>query len=272
MRPIFPRNQRLTGARWGVYIRELGPMIDSRSLRRWLLIAGTLAAGCNSSSPLVWSAADDLDNDDDGDERVTEEPDRPPPPPPPKDAGMVEEDPMDSGVIVAEPPARRPPCGTGPGCDPTDLGGETCESLGAGSGRLLCDSVTCLFELAACDGLPQDASVGRPCGTGPGCITDDLGGETCVSLGMQAGTLRCDEETCMYDTSLCGPGGGIGGAGSTFGGGTGAGNNGEGGSASGGFFGGGNDDGGTSFFGGDFFGGGNDGGTSTFGGNFFGGE
>jgi hypothetical protein len=246
----------LTGARQGDYIRELSPMTDSRSLRRWLAIAGMLAAGCNSSSPLVWSAADDLDNDDDGDERVTEEPVRPPPPPPPKDAGMVDEDPMDSGVIVAEPPPKRPPCGTGPGCDPTDLGGETCESLGAGSGRLLCDSVTCLFELGLCDGLPQDASVGRPCGTGPGCNMDDLGGETCVSLGMQAGTLRCDEETCMYDTSLCGPGGGLGGAGGLFGGGSGAGNNGEGGSGAG------------SFFGGNFFGGGqdDDGGTAFFGG------
>jgi hypothetical protein len=199
----FPRHERLTGARQGDYIRELSPMTDSRSLRRWLAIAGMLAAGCNSSSPLVWSAADDLDNDDDGDERVTEEPVRPPPPPPPKDAGMVDEDPMDSGVIVAEPPPKRPPCGTGPGCDPTDLGGETC-----------------------------------------------------VSLGMQAGTLRCDEETCMYDTSLCGPGGGLGGAGGLFGGGSGAGNNGEGGSGAG------------SFFGGNFFGGGqdDDGGTAFFGG------
>lgn len=215
--------------------------------------------GCNSSSPLVWSAADDVD-DDDNDDEVTEEPEVPPPPPP-RDAGHMDSGSMDSGIIVAEPPAKKPPCGTGPGCDPTDLGGETCESLGAGSGRLLCDSTTCLFELGLCDGLPRDASVGRPCGTGPGCNTDDLGGETCESLGMQAGTLRCDEETCMYDTSLCGPGG-------LFGGGNGAGGNGPG---NGGMGGSGNmGTGGSGFFGGNFFGGNQDGGF--FGGGFFGGN
>jgi len=205
-------------------------MIEFRSLRSWLVLATIIASGCSSSSPLVWSAADELDDDDD--EVLTEVPN---PPPPPSDAGQVPVVGMDSSVVGEEP--KKPPCGSGPGCDPTDLGGESCESLGAGSGKLLCDTTTCLFELGLCDGLPRDASVGRPCGTGPGCNTDDLGGETCSSLGMQSGVLGCDPETCQFDTSLCGPGGGNGGAGALFGGGNGGG-------GTGGFFGGG-------FFGGD---------------------
>jgi hypothetical protein len=235
-------------------------MIDLGSFRRWLIIVCLLGGGCNSSSPLVWSAADDLDEDGDENAQVEEEPPPPPPPPPDNDDSGIAVGGMDSGIVVVEP--DKPPCGTGPGCDPTDLGGETCESLGAGSGRLLCDSTTCLFELGLCDGLPRDASVGRPCGTGPGCEPDDLGGETCTSLGMQSGVLACDPETCQYDTSMCGPGGGTGGAGSVFGGGMGGDSSGGGGMSAGGsgggFFGGGNGGGAGSFFGGNFFGGNQD--------------
>jgi len=223
-------------------------MFDLKSLRPWLLILA-LAGGCSSGSPLIWSAADELDDDDgkDGDKPVEEQP----PPVVARDAGNTDLG-MDSGVVVV---AKKPPCGTGPGCDPTDLGGESCESLGAGGGKLLCDSTTCLFELGLCDGLPRDAAVGRPCGTGPGCNIQDLGGETCGSLGMQSGALGCDPETCQFDTSLCGPGGGLGGVGATFGGGTTSGGM----SGTGGVTGGGT--GGTGFFGGNFFGG-----------NFFGGN
>jgi hypothetical protein len=225
-------------------------MIDLGSFRRWLVIFCFLAigSGCSSSSPLVWSAADDLDEVDEN-EPVDEEPPPPPPPPPPEQDAAVSTGSMDSGIVVVEP--AKPPCGTGPGCDPTNLGGESCESLGAGSGRLLCDSTTCLFELGLCDGLPRDASVGRPCGTGPGCNPGDLGGESCTSLGMQSGVLDCDPETCQFDTSLCGPAGGGGGAGAIFGGGMGGDGTGSGGMSAGGMGGGG-------FFGGSFFGGGDD--------------
>ncbi len=237
-----------------------------------------LLLGCGTSSPLIWSAADD---DDDADQMI--EMPRPivaqqdagmqPPPPPPVTQ-------MDSGVVVM---AVRAPCGTGPGCDPANLGGETCETLGAGSGKLLCDPASCTFELGLCNGLPEDASTGRPCGTGPGCNVDDLGGESCATLGMTSGRLSCDPDTCTFDTSLCtGANGGLGGmsgggggttgegsgtdtGGSLFGGGSDAGIFG------GGFFGGGGDAG---FFGGGFFGGGGDAGFfggGFLGGNFFGG-
>jgi hypothetical protein len=223
-------------------------------------------AACNATSPLVWSAADQEDDDNSSEETPPSEPDpmdagAPPPPPPPMQ--------MDGGVVIAEP--KRPPCGTGPGCDPTNYGGETCETLGAGEGRLLCDPTTCLFEVGLCTGLPDDASVGRPCGTGPGCNVRDLGGETCGSLNMGSGFLSCDRETCQLDTSMCSANGGFGGAGSVFGGNNFGGGANDGGTFFGGgnFFGGGDNDGGT-FFGGGFFGGGNDGGF--FGGGFFGGN
>jgi hypothetical protein len=152
------------------------------------------------------------------------------------------------------------PCGHGGDCDPRDLGGETCESLGLGDGQLLCDPVSCTFSLAFCEGLPREQEQDRPCGTGPGCDADDLGGQSCQSLGLAAGVLACDPVSCQLDTSLCGVtfdgfGGGFdddagadedagvpGTAGGNAGGGF------FGGSAGGGFFGGGNAGGG--FFGG----------------------
>jgi hypothetical protein len=216
------------------------------------LTVSAVHAACGTSSPLVWSAADD---GDDNDEVTMERPTPPPdmvdaaaPPPPPPDRVM------DAGVIVMEP---RRPCGTGPGCDPTNLGGETCESLGAGSGKLLCDPTSCTFEVGLCTGLPADASTGRPCGTGPGCNVTDLGGESCASLGMTSGSLRCDPETCSYDTSLCNGGPGMGGAGALFGGGMSAMMP--------------TTDGGTATFGGTFFGGASDAGFFGGGGTFFGG-
>ena len=112
-----------------------------------------------------------------------------------------------------------------------------------------------------------------PCGNGGSCNPNDLGGETCLGLGMGTGTLACDPVTCTYDTSMCeGASNGMGMGGSSSPG-NGSGNNNGGMAGAGGnqtpFFGGGsggsgNDDdddessdGGTPFFGGNFFGGGN---------------
>lgn len=112
-----------------------------------------------------------------------------------------------------------PPCGSGVGCDPTNLGGESCHSLGLGNGTLLCDPSTCTFEVSLCNAVR-----GRvPCGSGPNCDPTNLGEEDCETLGMGPGTLTCDPVSCTYDTSLCteppaGTGGtGEGGAGGLFG-------------------------------------------------------
>jgi hypothetical protein len=54
-----------------------------------------------------------------------------------------------------------PACGEGRPCDPDNLGGETCSSLGAGSGRLGCDPETCTFDTSMCtDGIQGMAGTG----------------------------------------------------------------------------------------------------------------
>src|SRR5262245_55569785 len=44
------------------------------------------------------------------------------------------------------------PCGTGGKCNPKDLGGATCTSLGMGMGDLTCDPDTCMFDMTMCQG------------------------------------------------------------------------------------------------------------------------
>lgn len=107
-------------------------------------------------------------------------------------------------------------CGTGGNCDPIDLGGESCESLGLGGGMLLCDPTSCTFVVSLCVGLGTEIPrLGPPCGTGPGCDPADLGDNSCESLGLGAGVLSCDPLTCMFDTSMCERlGTGVGGTGS----------------------------------------------------------
>jgi hypothetical protein len=112
-----------------------------------------------------------------------------------------------------------------------------------------------------------DISTFPACGNGGMCNPSNLGGETCLGLGMGEGFLACDAVTCTYDTSMCEGMGGSGGNGSV-----GNGNNGMGGSGSGQGNGAPMNGGNTpQFFGGDFFGGGADGGFPFFGGDFFGG-
>ena len=162
-----------------------------------------------------------------------------------------------SGKVQPAGPRRAPPCGTGSGCDPTDLGGESCNSLGLGSGQLLCDSTSCTFAVGLCTGLGKLP----PCGSGVGCDPNNFGTTTCETLGLTAGELACNAAACTLDTSGCGTGmvGTIGGLNGLFGA-TGDADGGTtgglfGGTAGGGFF------GGTA--GGGFFGG-------TAGGGFFG--
>ena len=121
-----------------------------------------------------------------------------------------------------------------------------------------------------------DISTFPPCGNGGKCNPSNLGGETCLGLGMGDGILACDAVTCTYDTSMCeGTGNGGNGGNGSVGVGNGNGNGSMGGSTGGGddipFFGGGTggsgDESGASgedsgntpqFFGGSFFGGSDD--------------
>jgi hypothetical protein len=59
-----------------------------------------------------------------------------------------------------------------------------------------------------------DISTFPSCGNGGMCNPNNLGGETCLGLGMGEGILACDAVTCTYDTSMCEGMGGNGGNGS----------------------------------------------------------
>ena len=58
------------------------------------------------------------------------------------------------------------PCGYGLPCNPKDLGGHTCESLGLNAGELSCDPKTCNFVLTKCDGYAPDGGAGSGGATG----------------------------------------------------------------------------------------------------------
>jgi hypothetical protein len=155
------------------------------------------------------------------------------------------------------------PCGKGGMCNPENLDGFTCASLGAGSGVLSCDPVTCTFDLSMCSGE------GIGIGTGSGNNGNGTQGGTGGSLpglgGAGTGGTVPGGTAGSGNTGMGGMGGGAGtgglfggaaGTGGFFGGGagTGAGTGGffGGGAGSGGFFGG----GGTAGTGGLFGGGG----------------
>jgi len=60
------------------------------------------------------------------------------------------------------------PCGNGElddgeECDSSNLGEETCESLGHGPGMLSCDPVTCTYDTSMCQSFPIETG-----GTGGG--------------------------------------------------------------------------------------------------------
>jgi hypothetical protein len=48
----------------------------------------------------------------------------------------------------------------GEDCDGTELGGETCESLGEGTGTLGCDPMTCTYDTSMCTGNGSSTSGG----------------------------------------------------------------------------------------------------------------
>lgn len=45
-------------------------------------------------------------------------------------------------------------------CDGTNLGGETCESLGEGTGTLACDPVMCTYDTSMCTGMSSSSTSG----------------------------------------------------------------------------------------------------------------
>lgn len=123
---------------------------------------------------------------------------------------------------------------TGEACDGADLGTFTCASVGYASGTLACES-SCLFNFDGCvanpvcgngvleineecdNGAQNSDTVAEACRTnckrafcGDGvidifedCEGNDLGGETCKTLGYDGGSLRCDPVYCEFDDERC---------------------------------------------------------------------
>ncbi|MFH2006628.1 MAG: PE-PGRS family protein [bacterium] len=131
----------------------------------------------------------------------------------------------------------------GEACDGSDLGGESCQSVGDYTGGALACDESCVLDTSGCrscgngaldvgeecddgnelaaDGCDEQCAVeagwscvGAPsvcsalCGNdaldaGEECDGAELGGATCVSLGLDPGTLSC-AGACQYDTSGCG--------------------------------------------------------------------
>ena len=81
-------------------------------------------------------------------------------------------------------------------CDGSNLGGQSCGSLGFSGGTLSCNN-TCQFNTSGC----------TKCGDGKisgseKCDGAALGGQSCKSLGFSGGTLSC-HGNCQFNTSSC---------------------------------------------------------------------
>ena len=86
-------------------------------------------------------------------------------------------------------------------CDGSDLGPETCQTLGFAGGVLLC-APDCSFDLTLCDGAVTRCgnSVREP---GEQCDVNDFGTDSCETLGFASGgTLACKND-CTIVTRGC---------------------------------------------------------------------
>ncbi len=103
-----------------------------------------------------------------------------------------------------------PVCGndlveSGEVCDGTDLGGQTCVSQGFTGGTLACNSTCSAFVTTGC-------TSGAVCGNNviespEVCDGTNLGGQTCIDLGFDGGTLACGGTCSAFNTSGCTTGG-----------------------------------------------------------------
>jgi hypothetical protein len=87
-------------------------------------------------------------------------------------------------------------------CDGTDLGDETCESVGSFTGGVLACTAGCAFDTTGCIAPPT-------CGNGTldafePCDATLLGGATCLTVpgGFGSGVLACAGD-CTFDTTGC---------------------------------------------------------------------
>ena len=94
------------------------------------------------------------------------------------------------GNALREPPEQ---------CDGADLGGQSCSSLGEGTGTVVCRA-DCTLDTSGCQLPPV-------CGNNlreppEECDGSDLNAQSCSSLGQGTGALSC-ASGCAFDTSGC---------------------------------------------------------------------
>jgi len=86
-------------------------------------------------------------------------------------------------------------------CDGTDLAAQTCKTQGFAAGNLACAGDCRSFNVSGCSADPTcgDGIVNQPSEL---CDLSDLRGQSCLSLGLGGGILRCAAD-CNLDTSQC---------------------------------------------------------------------
>jgi len=83
-------------------------------------------------------------------------------------------------------------------CDSDQLNGQSCGSLGLGTGTLACDG-SCQLDTSGCHRC-GDGVISTP---SESCEPGMLGAQTCQSLGYSGGTLSCGATNCQFDVSAC---------------------------------------------------------------------
>jgi hypothetical protein len=107
-------------------------------------------------------------------------------------AGVPRFIPLSCGDGIIQPHER---------CDGTALAGQSCSSLGLGTGTLAC-SPGCEWDTSGC-------AAAAVCGNGvvdrpsEACDGHDVGPVTCQQIGFPAGTLHCSADCASYDTATC---------------------------------------------------------------------
>lgn len=86
-------------------------------------------------------------------------------------------------------------------CDGDDLGGETCESLGAFGGDLGCDD-DCVFDIQGCSFRPPQCGNGIA-EAGEACDGADLGGASCSDVPWAQGSGLACTPACELDATAC---------------------------------------------------------------------
>lgn len=90
----------------------------------------------------------------------------------------------------------------GEDCEPGDLGGSTCETLGFVSGALAC-AAGCAFDTSGCVSSPPDTCGNATVDGNESCDGADLGGQDCTTFGFtESAGLACTSE-CRLDLSGC---------------------------------------------------------------------